>query len=212
MIKIIDLKDDSIKFKLKNVDISFVNAIRRIMISEIPTFAIDVINIIKNESNVHDETLAHKLGLIPLYCPNNLKINNCDCKFECPQCTIILKSNITCQDEIMEFTSFDLNTNNLLNVKPVIYKINNNDYPISILNLYNKQKIIFEAKAKIGIGKEHAKWSPVSIATFDYDEINNEFIFYFESNGSYKPIDILKKSLQILSQKLNNLKNIEIKD
>jgi len=43
-----------------------VNAIRRILLSEIPTMAIETVNILQNTSIIPDEVLAHRLGLIPI--------------------------------------------------------------------------------------------------------------------------------------------------
>jgi DNA-directed RNA polymerase II subunit RPB3 len=214
IIEIINYDNDYMKFKLKNVDISFVNSLRRIMISEIPTFAIDIVTIEKNDSNIPDETLAHKLGLIPIHLENiDCHLTNCTCAFECPICTLKFECNINCQTEKLEITSKDIYPNhkwNLQKALPVIYKIDNTFYPISILNLYKGQKLIFNANAKLGIGKNHSKWSCVSIATYVYDSQQHEFIFSFESNGSFKSIDILKKSLQIMYNKLNSLQNIKI--
>jgi len=42
------------------------NALRRIMISEIPTVAIEKVNLYQNTSILADEVLVHRLGLIPL--------------------------------------------------------------------------------------------------------------------------------------------------
>ncbi|MBM3232660.1 DNA-directed RNA polymerase subunit D [Candidatus Pacearchaeota archaeon] len=44
---------------------SLANALRR-SVSEIPTLAIDEVEIFKNDSALYDEVLAHRLGLIPL--------------------------------------------------------------------------------------------------------------------------------------------------
>ena len=54
------------EFDLINVDASIANALRRSMISEVPTMAIENVYIYNNTSVMHDEILAHRLGLIPI--------------------------------------------------------------------------------------------------------------------------------------------------
>ena len=44
---------------------SLANAIRRSVL-EIPTLAVDEVEIFKNDSALYDEVLAHRIGLIPL--------------------------------------------------------------------------------------------------------------------------------------------------
>ena len=51
---------------MKNVPTYYANTLRRIIISEVPTMAIEFVNIIENTSPVHDEYIAHRLGLLPL--------------------------------------------------------------------------------------------------------------------------------------------------
>lgn len=53
-------------FEMINIDVSFANALRRIMISEIPTVAIENVYMWNNSSIIHDEVLAHRLGLVPI--------------------------------------------------------------------------------------------------------------------------------------------------
>ncbi|KAF1975136.1 DNA-directed RNA polymerases I and III subunit RPAC1 [Bimuria novae-zelandiae CBS 107.79] len=55
-----------ITFSLVGVDTSFANALRRILIAEVPTLAIEDVFIYQNTSIIQDEVLAHRLGLIPL--------------------------------------------------------------------------------------------------------------------------------------------------
>lgn len=52
-------------FSLIGIDASLANAFRRILISEIPTLAIETVYIENNTSVIQDEVLAHRLGLIP---------------------------------------------------------------------------------------------------------------------------------------------------
>ena len=58
---------DELILEFNHVDVSFVNALRRILLSEIPTVAIETVFMWNNTSIIHDEVLAHRLGLIPIY-------------------------------------------------------------------------------------------------------------------------------------------------
>lgn len=53
-------------FSLVGVDASIANAFRRILLSEIPTLAIEDVFVFDNTSIIQDEVLCHRLGLIPL--------------------------------------------------------------------------------------------------------------------------------------------------
>jgi DNA-directed RNA polymerase II subunit RPB3 len=57
---------DSMQLILRNTDISIVNALRRVILADTPTMAIDFVEIDENTSALHDEFIAHRLGLIPL--------------------------------------------------------------------------------------------------------------------------------------------------
>ncbi|KAK6342672.1 DNA-directed RNA polymerases I and III subunit RPAC1 [Orbilia javanica] len=54
------------EFDLIGVDASVANAFRRILISEVPTLAIETVFVHNNTSIVQDEVLAQRLGLVPL--------------------------------------------------------------------------------------------------------------------------------------------------
>lgn len=53
-------------FEIIGVDVSFANALRRIMIAEIPTMALENVYMWNNSGLIHDEVLSHRLGLVPL--------------------------------------------------------------------------------------------------------------------------------------------------
>ena len=119
-----EAKDDSISFTLKNADISIANAIRRIMISDVPTVAIDLVEIENNSSVLTDEFLAHRLGLIPLKMnPDHIKqmsyTAGCDCESYCSRCSEIITLDVKCSqnDRKREVTSKDLTLSGE-NVKP----------------------------------------------------------------------------------------------
>ncbi|XKL65136.1 hypothetical protein PGB90_005222 [Kerria lacca] len=65
-IKIVNIDGLNMEFDLININSSFVNAFRRILIAEVPMMAIEKVFIFNNTSFIQDEVLAHRLGLIPL--------------------------------------------------------------------------------------------------------------------------------------------------
>lgn len=93
-IEINSLEKDTIKFTLHKADLSIANALRRIMISEVPTMAIEFVKIKQNTSSMHDEYIAHRLGLIPLQSSNVDSFNyphECSCtndKNTCALCSV----------------------------------------------------------------------------------------------------------------------------
>ncbi|KAH7123963.1 DNA-directed RNA polymerase-like proteines I and III subunit RPAC1 [Dendryphion nanum] len=66
-----DTKPLNSTFSLIGIDTAVANAFRRIIISEIPTLAIEDVFIFQNTSIIQDEVLAHRLGLIPLCADRN---------------------------------------------------------------------------------------------------------------------------------------------
>ncbi|HDM22507.1 MAG TPA: DNA-directed RNA polymerase subunit D, partial [Methanomicrobia archaeon] len=64
--------ESRIKLLIEDVDVGFVNALRRVLVSEIPVYAVDHIIVYENTSQLYDEILAHRLGLVPLSTPANV--------------------------------------------------------------------------------------------------------------------------------------------
>ena len=89
-IKIIEEKDNSLRFLLKDVDHAYANALRRAMIAEVPAMAIEDVIMLENTSVLYDEVIAHRLGLIPLKTDLEAYVlpEDCDCKSElgCSKC------------------------------------------------------------------------------------------------------------------------------
>lgn len=168
-IEITKLSDDYIEFFLIGADLSFANSLRRVIIAEVPTMAIDMVNIRANTSPLFDEFVSHRLGLIPL---NSSDISNyeysrkCNCNESCDHCSVQFSISEKCKDEAMEITTDHIKSNTMgTSVQPVRYE---NEDPILICKLKKNQEIDINMTAKKGIGKEHAKWSPVSSAVMQH--------------------------------------------
>jgi len=173
-IEIMELKEEMIKFLLTDTDYSVANALRRVMISEVPTMAIDMVEIQVNSSVLSDEFLAHRLGLVPLTSsdvPSYRYQRDCQCTTEggCNHCQVTFDLDVkNTSDEVLNVTSKDLIGDMRHTVAPVDYSSTNDDN-ILLVKLGKNQHIRCKCIAIKGIGKEHAKWSPTSIATFQYD-------------------------------------------
>lgn len=63
-IHIVKLTSDEMVFDLMGVDASLANALRRILLAEVPTMAIETVHMFANSSILHDEVLAHRLGYV----------------------------------------------------------------------------------------------------------------------------------------------------
>lgn len=182
-IEIVELTADSIKFVLSNCDVSFANSFRRILISEIPTMAIELVNIEKNSTCLHDEFLAHRLGLIPLLSSSvdsYLYSRECEClpNQPCEKCKVFFELDVKCeQDDILEVTSRDLRRlypryDEKDEVRPVkVFNFNGDENGITIVKLSKNQEVKLTCEARKGIGKYHTKWSPVCVANFQHEAV-----------------------------------------
>ena len=86
-------KDEShLLFTIEGVNDAFINAIRRISTVEVPTMAIETVEILKNDAKIFDEALAHRLGLVPLKTDIESMVlaSDCDCEDYCPSCSVTL--------------------------------------------------------------------------------------------------------------------------
>ena len=81
---VIDLfeKDNILHFTINNINVSFVNALRRVILSDIPTVVIRTAPYEKNDavfeintSIFHNEILKHRLSCIPIFHINKLLLN-----------------------------------------------------------------------------------------------------------------------------------------
>jgi len=163
-VKIVEKNDFSARVIVEGADTAFMNSLRRIMLAEVPSMAIDEVVVVENSSMLHDEILAHRLGLIPL--KTDLDSYNlpeeCPCKSElgCNLCRVSLTLDVEAKDSARTVYSGDLTSENP-NIVPVSARV-------PILKLAPDQRIRLEAYARLGKGEKHAKWQPVSVCTYKH--------------------------------------------
>ncbi|KAB8576189.1 hypothetical protein FH972_025717 [Carpinus fangiana] len=177
-IKIRNVSPANVDFMLSNVSLAFANSLRRVMLAEVPTMAIDLVEVEANTSVLADEFIAHRLGLIPLSARNVDDVvgsRDCDCESYCDRCSVVLTLQARCTgDTNMSVYARDL----------VVSEERPNEYvgnPVItdpdglgslICKLRKGQELKMKCIAKKGIAREHAKWSPASAIGFEYDPYN----------------------------------------
>jgi DNA-directed RNA polymerase subunit D len=156
-IKILEKNEMKMNFLLEGSNPAFANTLRRIMMNEVPTMAVEFADVEVNTSGLFDEVLVHRIGLIPLTFDRkiyNMK-DECKCKGKgCSQCEVVLvlEKQGPCIVKAGDMKS------TADNVKP-------SDPEIPIVELLEGQSVKFEATAQLGHGSTHVKWQ-ASIAAY----------------------------------------------
>ncbi len=167
-IKVLEKSGTHVKLHLKNIPLPLVNAVRRAALEYVPSMAVDFIYFRTNTSVLHDEIIAHRIGLIPLSSEEAIKRYKQpeECKEpeaeNDPECYAILMLEAEAgEDEVKTVYSGELRPITDPNVKPVTERV-----PIVVLG--PGQRIELEAYARLGRGVEHIKWSPATVAVSTY--------------------------------------------
>ena len=190
--------------KLKDVPLQYANALRRLCLNGVPVFAIDTVDIIENSSVLPDEGLAHRLGLVPLK-TDLTRFNEpskCDCQSEtgCSNCKVMLVLDSGDTDVTKTILTEEL-TSEDESIKPVSDKI-------PIVQLAPGQRVKVECYARLGRGREHAKWNAANIATLIETDKANERILTVESTGALNPEDIILGGVEELGNGVAEFKNM----
>jgi DNA-directed RNA polymerase subunit D len=163
-IEVLEKNENNLRIIVKEADVPLMNALRRIALAEVPSMAIDEVVMIENSSILQDEMVAHRLGLTPLR--TDLETYNlpedcqCQSEFGCPQCRVTLTLDAESKEGTRTVYSGELISENP-DVAPVSDKV-------PLLKLAKGQKLKLEAYARLGKGKNHAKWQPVAVCAYKY--------------------------------------------
>jgi DNA-directed RNA polymerase subunit D len=136
-VEFIEREDDAAKFLLRGATPAFANGIRRAMIADVPTLAIDEVRFIENSSVMFDEQIALRLGLVPLSTPPD--------EFD--------------EDDVVTL-SLDVSgpataySGDIVSSDEMVRPASEN---VPIIELKDGQRLELEADAILSTGKDHAK-------------------------------------------------------
>jgi len=175
---------ESIKFQKEIEYALMANAFRRILITEVPTVCIENVYIWDNTSFMVDEVLAHRCGLVPLNVDPSLMIMK---KSRTDQAmdrnTVVFRVDLTCERNSNArkrstkdhelYINHELLSSHLLWVpagKQAELFVGKPPAPtnpnIVLTKLRPGQRVNMELHAVKGVGKDHAKFSPVATASY----------------------------------------------
>jgi len=184
-----ELKPKRAIIKIEDTKPYFVNALRRVMLSELPKLAVNDVVIYDNTSALFDEIIAHRLGLVPI--PTDLSLltfrEECVCKGKgCPNCTVRYTLSKEGEGAVL---SGDL--------QPAEKSWAIKEDKIPIVELYGDQRLILEVEAILGRGRDHAKWQAIQAPAY-----RMETIIEFDK----KRIDDVKEFINKLPEDLVSIK------
>ncbi len=134
---------------MKKTSVALANTIRRAIISQEPSFAVDEVDFYENNSAFYNEYLASRIGLVPLTFDDGVSSD----------ARISLTLNVQGPGLVL---SKDLVSSDPA-VKPV-----NDDFPIA--DLAEGQRLRLEAWAVSGTAKKHAKFQAATASYMYYPE------------------------------------------
>lgn len=139
-IQYISDNDTSVVFTIEGVSAPFVNALRRVLMSEIPVYACKELIVYDNSSPLFDEVIGHRMGLVPLTTPKDVDDSS-------RMVTISVEATGPAVVTSASFVSDDPD------VVPT-----SEDFPI--VKLGDGQRLMCNAECVVGYGKDHVRWQP----------------------------------------------------
>jgi DNA-directed RNA polymerase subunit D len=200
-VKVLEDTGSMVSMQFEGVDRSYVNAVRRFCIAEVPSMAIDDVVILENSSVLYDEILAHRLGMVPI--KTDLERYNlpeeCDCgnPLGCHKCRVLFVLDAKAKEKVSTVNSGDLVSEDR-EIRPV-------SETIPLVKLALGQTVKLEAYARLGRGKEHAKWQPCTVAVLTEGKTEGTYNLMVESAGGLPAGKIVLKAIDLLEKKLKQI-------
>ncbi|SDJ60791.1 MULTISPECIES: DNA-directed RNA polymerase subunit D [Natronorubrum] len=137
-VEFVEREDRDARFLVRGVTPAFANGIRRAMVADVPTMAIDTVRFVENSSVMFDEQLALRLGLVPLTTP--------------PEGEFVEDDTVTLSIDVEgPATAY---SGDLVSSDDLVQPADDN---VPIIELKDGQRLEAEADAVLERGKNHAK-------------------------------------------------------
>ncbi|XP_023677245.1 DNA-directed RNA polymerases I and III subunit RPAC1 isoform X1 [Paramormyrops kingsleyae] len=183
-IDIIQMEENSMEFDMVGIDAAIANAFRRILLAEVPTMAVEKVFVYNNTSIIQDEILAHRLGLVPIRAdPRLFEYRNAGDEEGTEIDTIQLQLKVKCTRNPR--APRDSSDPRELYINHMVYSRDIKWVPIGnqadvfgeasiapvhddilLAQLRPGQELDIVMHCVKGIGKDHAKFSPVATASY----------------------------------------------
>ncbi len=200
-VKVLEDSGNSVTLQLEGIDRSYANAVRRFCLSEVPSMAIDDVVILENSSVLYDEILAHRLGMVPIKTDLERYIlpEKCDCgsPLGCRKCRVLFVLDAKGKDKVSTVNSGDLVSEDR-DIRPV-------SETIPLVKLAAGQSVKLEAYARLGRGKEHAKWQPSTVSVLTDGKTEGTYNLTVESAGGMPARQIVLKAIELIEEKLKEI-------
>jgi len=216
-----------LNIKGKEINHIIINSIRRIILSNIPTYAYSDIKITKNTSVFNNDYLKLRISNIPVWGVENNFDKLINKNKETTE-TFDEENGLEEKEEDIE-DNIDASIINRMNMY-VNYKNETNDiyfvttdnaefqykseqikspypFPMEIVDLQPNQEITLIATAELGDQEISSIYSAVSVCFFIQNEIN-DYDFILESRGQIKEHKIIYIAIKLLIKKLHNFISI----
>ena len=208
-VKILERGENEVQFMLSGVKLRFANALRRAMIADVPKLAIDEVNIQENTSLLYDEQLALRLALIPL--KTDLSDYGADDRISLTLKAISPERAGYTTVYSKELISSDPKVEAAFGNVPIV-KLISAEREVGGMKSIARQKIALEAIAKLGKGKEHAKWQPVTACSYkdmpdEEQKHKDALLFTVESDGALPVDTIIEEAARLMCGKCESVLN-----
>jgi DNA-directed RNA polymerase alpha subunit len=170
--------ESTMDFTIKNKTPAFVNGLRRAIISKVPTFAVEDVNVFVNDTDIIDEIIVERISLVPLTIDiNTVRTSNyrsscANCQGQgCSKCEVRLGIDIINDtSEEMAVYASDIDIYNGIDGCEIPF-ISEENETIPIVHLEPGQALKLKAAAIKNIGSVNTKWSPVGTAFYYFEPV-----------------------------------------